>query len=187
MSQSPSRLEQILETHIQTLTLTLRPSTVSTYRSVARGFLGYLQVAFPQLRRPSQLRRDPHLLGWFRCLCAHPPPLSNPTRTVYLHCLRRLLDDLAANGHPLPPDLIRRDDFPPQAHYLPRPLPPEDDQRLQQELRRTDDLPANALLLTRATGIRIGECIDLPLDALRQLGSDQWHSTSPSANCTPNA
>jgi len=141
---------------------------------VARGFLGYLQVAFPQLRRPSQLRRDPHLLGWFRWLCAHQPPLSNPTRTVYLHCLRRLLDDLAANGHPLPPDLIRRDDFPPQAHYLPRPLPPEDDQRLQQELRRTDDLPANALLLTRATGIRIGECIDLPLDGLRQLGSDQW-------------
>jgi len=174
MSQSPSRLEQILEAHIQTLTLTLRPSTVTHYRSVARGFLGYLQVAFPQLRQPSQLRRDPHLLGWFRWLCARQPPLSNPTRTVYLHCLRRLLDDLAANGHPLPPDLIRRDDFPPQAHYLPRPLPPEDDQRLQQELRRTDDLPANALLLTRATGIRIGECIDLPLDALRQLGSDQW-------------
>ena len=40
MSQSPSRLEQILDTHIQTLTLTLRSSTVSTYRSVARGFLG---------------------------------------------------------------------------------------------------------------------------------------------------
>ena len=29
MSQSPSRLEQILETQIQTLNLTLRPSTVS--------------------------------------------------------------------------------------------------------------------------------------------------------------
>jgi len=53
MSQSPSRLEQILEAHIQTLTLTLRPSTVTHYRSVARGFLGYLQVAFPQLRQPS--------------------------------------------------------------------------------------------------------------------------------------
>ena len=61
MSQSPSRLQQILEAYLQTLALTLRPSTVSTYRSVARGFLGYLQVAFPQLRRPSQLRRDPHL------------------------------------------------------------------------------------------------------------------------------
>jgi integrase len=35
-------------------------------------------------------------------------------------------------------------------------------------------LPANALLLTCATGIRIGECIDLALDCLRQIGTDQW-------------
>jgi site-specific recombinase XerD len=173
MSQSPS-LEQILETHIQTLALTLRPATVSFYRYLAHGFLRYLHVHFPQLRRLSQLRRDPHLLGWFRWLCAQQPPLCNQTRTDYLVRLRRLLDDLAANGHPLPPDLIRREDFPPRPHYLPKPLPPQDDQLLQQELRRTDDLPANALLLTRATGIRIGECIDLHLDCLRQLAADQW-------------
>ena len=174
MSQSPSRLQQILETQIQTLNLTLRPSTVSYYRYLAHGFLQYLHTHFPQLRQLSQLRRDPHLLGWFRCLCAHPPPLSNQTRIDYLVRLRRLLDGLAANGHSLPPDLIRRQDFPPRPHYLPKPLPPEDDQRLQQELRRTDDLPAHALLLTRATGIRIGECIHLPLDCLRQLAADQW-------------
>jgi hypothetical protein len=35
-------------------------------------------------------------------------------------------------------------------------------------------LPANALLLTRATGIRIGECINLALDCLRSLGPEQW-------------
>ena len=123
---------------------------------------------------PSQLRRDPHLLGWFRWLCAQQPPLCNQTRTDYLVRLRRLLDDLAAIGHLLPPDLIRREDFPPRPHYLPKPLSPPDDQLLQQELRRTDDLPANALLLTRATGIRIGECIDLSLDCLPQLAADQW-------------
>ncbi|MBZ5626215.1 MAG: hypothetical protein LAQ69_47150 [Acidobacteriia bacterium] len=69
--------------------------------------------------------------------------------------LRRLLEDLAANGHPLPPDRIRRQDLPPQPRYLPRPLSPEDDALLQQELRRTDDLPANALLLTRQWVARI--------------------------------
>ena len=173
MSQSPS-LEQILEAHLQTLALTLRPSTVSYYRSLAQVFLRYLHADFPQLRRLSQLRRDPHLLGWFRWLCAQQPPLCNQMRIDYLVRLRRLLDDLAANGHPLPPDLIRREDFPPRPHYLPKPLPPPDDQLLQQELRRTDDLPANALLLTRATGIRIGECIDLSLDCLPQLAADQW-------------
>ena len=95
-------------------------------------------------------------------------------RADYLLGLRRLLDDLAANGHALQPDLIRREDFPPRSQYLPRPLPPHDDQLLQQELRPTDDLSANARLLTRATGIRIGECIDLALDCLRQVGPDQW-------------
>jgi integrase len=90
--------------------------------------------------------------------------LSNKTRHDYLLYLRRMLDDLAANGHAIAPDLIRREDFPPQPRYLPRPLSPCDDQLLQQELLRTDDLPANALLLIRATGIRIRECIQLPLD-----------------------
>jgi site-specific recombinase XerD len=168
MSQSGSSLEQILAAHIQTLALTLRHDTVTNYRCVAHRFLRYLQTAFPQVRRFAQLRRDPHLLGWFRWMCEQDPPLCNKTRADYLLGLRRLLDDLAANGHSIQPDLIRREDFPPRPQYLPRPLPPQDDQLLQQELRRTDDLPANALLLTR------GECIDLALDCLRQIGPDQW-------------
>jgi integrase len=100
--------------------------------------------------------------------------LCNVTRIHHLIYLRRLLEDLAANGHSVQPDLIRREDFPPQPRYLPRPLSLHDDQLLQQELRRTDDLAANALLLTRATGMRIGECIDLPLDCLQQVGPEQW-------------
>ena len=174
MPPSTPSLEQIFEAHIRTLALTLRPDTVSGYRGVTRRFLSYLRAAFPRLRRLRQLRRDPHLLAWFRSLCEQQPPLSNKTRINLLLCLRRLLEDLAANGHSLAPDLIRREDFPPPPHYLPRPLSPQDDQLLQQQLRRTNDLHANALLLTRATGIRIGECIDLALDCLRQLGPDQW-------------
>jgi site-specific recombinase XerD len=174
MSQSHPTLEEIFTAQMQTLALTLRPATVSEYRFVARHFLGYLRAAFPHLRRLSQFRRDPHLLGWFRWLCQHQPPLCNKTRANRLLILRRLREDLTANGHPLPPDLIRREDFPPQPKYLPRPLSPEDDALLQQELRRTGDLPANALLLTRATGIRIGECLDLALDCLRQVAVDQW-------------
>ena len=174
MSQSRGSLERIFETHIQTLALTLRHDTVTNYRCVARRFLGYLHTAFPRVHRLAQLHRDPHLLGWFRSMCEQDPPLCNKTRGDYLLGLRRLLDDLAANGHSIQPDLIRREDFPPLPQYLPRPLSPPDDQLLRDELRRTDDLPANALLLTRITGIRIGECIDLALDCLRQIGPDQW-------------
>ena len=174
MNQPQPSLEQIFETHLQTLALTLRPGTMEGYRSTVHRFLASLRTTFPQVRRPSQLRRDPHLLSWFRSLCEQQPPLSNRMRIRHLLHLRRLLTDMSANGHCILPDLIRHEDFPPQPRYLPRPLPLQEDQLLQQELRRTDDLPANALLLIRATGIRIGECIHLPLDCLRQVGSEQW-------------
>ncbi len=176
MKHQPSKptLEQIFEAHIQILALTLRPGTVKNYRIVTRLFLGYLHASFPQISHLSQLHRDPHLHGWFRWLCEHHPPLCNTTRQDYLVRLRGLLDGLAANGHPVQPELIRRDDFPPRTQYLPKPLALEEDQRLHRELRRTDDLYSNALLLIRLTGIRIGECMDLALDCLRQLGPDQW-------------
>jgi site-specific recombinase XerD len=174
MSQSRQSLEQIFEAQVQTLSLTLQPFTVVKYEYVARHFVGYLRATFPEVRRLSQLRRDPHMLGWFRWLCELRPPIGNHTREQRLLCLRRLLDDLAAQGHPLQPGLIIREDFPVRPQYLPRALSPEDDQRLQAELRHTDSLYSNALLLTRVTGIRIGECIHLPLDCLRHVGPEQW-------------
>jgi len=174
MNRSRPSLEQIFETHIQTLALTLRPNTVAEYRSTGRRFFAYLRTAFPQVGRLSQLRRDPHLLSWFRRLSEQQPPLGNATRFNYLILVRRLLHDLTANSQSIQPDFIRREDFPPQPRYLPRPLSFQEDQLLQQELRRTDDLTANALLLIRGTGIRIGECLDLSLDCLRQLGPDRW-------------
>jgi site-specific recombinase XerD len=174
MTQLPSSLEKILEAHIQTLALTLRPRTLENYRSVVRGFLVYLHRNYPQVRRLAQLRRDPHLLGWFRWMCEQQPPIHNGTRIKYLLSLRRLLNDLATNGHVFQQDLIRREDFPPQDQCLPRALSLQEDSSLQRELRRIDTLEANALLLTRAIGMRIGECVNLPLNCLREIGLDQW-------------
>jgi site-specific recombinase XerD len=179
MSLSPPNFAHRLETQIQTLALTLRSATVDGYRSATRGFVAYLSAAFPQVRQLSELRRDPHLLGWFRSHCDQRPPLSPKTRHNYLLCLRRLFDDLTLEGHPLHPDLIRLEDLPQQPRYLPKPLSPSEDLLLQQELQRTDDLLAHALLLTRATGIRIGECIDLTADCLQPAGERQWQLHVP--------
>jgi integrase len=107
-------------------------------------------------------------------MCDRKPPLSSTTRQLYLTRLRSLFLDLADNGHPLSPDLIRREDIPRIAHYLPKPLSLEDDQRLESQLRRINDLESNALLLIRFTGLRIGECVDLPVDCLQQLSPEQW-------------
>lgn len=172
MNRPPQSLEQIFDAQIRVLATTLCPSTVAHYQCVARRFLAYLHDAFPRLHQPAQLRRNPHLLGWFRWLAEQ--SLSNQTRSNYLLRLRRLLHDSTDNGHAFQPGLIRLEDFPPLPHYLPKPLSPEDDRQLDLELRHTDNLAANALLLIRATGIRIGECVDLSLDCLRQLNENQW-------------
>jgi site-specific recombinase XerD len=166
-------LDQILEAQVERLATICRPRSVNEYRYSARGFLAYLHTNFPRLHKTSQLRRDPHLLGWFRFLCEQRPPLRSATREKRLTLLRRLLRDISDSGYPIPSDLIRREDFPVRDHYLPRPLPPEEDLRLQQQLRLTDTLEAHALRLIRATGIRVGECLDLPSDCLQQVSGQE--------------
>ena len=94
---------------------------ISIYRAP---LFAHLRTAFPQVRRLSQLRRDPHLLSWFRALSEQHPPLGNATRFTYLIRLRRLLHHLTANGTSIQRDFIRREDFPVQPRYLPRPLSP---------------------------------------------------------------
>jgi len=55
-----------------------------------------------------------------------------------------------------------------------RPLSPEQDQLLQREFLKRNDLGANTFLLIRHTGMRIGECADLASDCVRSTGPDQW-------------
>jgi site-specific recombinase XerD len=165
---------KIFEDLIQTLATTLEASTIVGYRNVSRHFLSYLQTDFPEVCQLSELRRHPHMVGWFRRLCQKPPHLANITRVHHLCRVRRMLHDCASQGHAVQPGLILREDFPQCPRYLPRALSPEHDQRLQQELRRSNDLLSNALLLTRATGIRIGECMDLAENCLRSVGPNQW-------------
>jgi site-specific recombinase XerD len=166
-------MDKILEAQIQVLTTTRRPKTVKCYRYCAHNFLAYVHTTFPRLQKLSQLRRDPHLLAWFRFLCQQYPSPGNRTRHLHLLLVRRLLRDLSNQGHLGTSDLIRSEDFPPPDHYLPKPLSLEEDQQLQQQLRLPDTLEVNALRLMRATGIRISECIDLPLDCLQQISEQQ--------------
>lgn len=178
MKRQPS-LDRIFDEQLETLAVALRQSTIGYYRSAVNRFLRYLHTAYPHLHHASQLRRDPHILGWLRSLGQETPPLTNRSRRACLMCVRRLLDDLISNGQPLPEGLILRQDFPPPDLYLPKPLSPEYDRVLDQQLRQTDDLHSNALLLLRATGMRIGECLRLQTDCLRHLGpspdhADQW-------------
>ncbi len=73
-----------------------------------------------------------------------------------------------------PREHARREDMPRTPQSLPRPLTAEQDQLLQQEFLRRNDLGGNVVLLLRHTGMRIGECADLSSDCLRSTGPNQW-------------
>ncbi|MBA5872810.1 MAG: tyrosine-type recombinase/integrase [Nitrospira sp. CR2.1] len=179
MNSPPSILEEALHARLRLLATTLRPATVLQYGQTVRLFTGYLRARFPQVRRADQLRRDPHMLGWLEDLWTRRvrnsgKPWCATTRAGHLIRMRNLLNLLADHKFPPPPGLLLSQDIPRPDQVLPRPLTPEQDVRLQTELRRRNDLPANALLLTRLTGMRIGETVDLSTDCLRHLGQNQW-------------
>ena len=83
------------------------------------------------------------------------------TRT-YLHWLLER-NELRAD----PDDLVRSSDLPKLPTYLPRPLSPAQDIKLQQRLEASSDRLHQGLLLMRLTGLRIGELANLPCDCLR--------------------
>jgi len=150
-------------------------SSVTAYRGTVRLFLTYLGARYPAVRSLDQLRRDPHILGWLAFLRSHNPPLATITRANRVIYLRRMLEELAWTQQlPALAHLLGRDDVPRKERHLPRPLTPEQDQLIQQELLRRNDLLSNALLLLRHTGMRIGECVDLSVDCLHPLGPNQW-------------
>jgi len=141
---------------VESLCTALTPSSTRNYNMVVRHFLVYLGAEYPEVAHIKQLRRDPHILGWMACLRAQTPPLATATCIGRLFALRTILNELAwANKLPDLAQLLRREDIPRTPHTLPRPLTAEQDQLLEQEFLRRNDLGANVFLLLRRTGMRI--------------------------------
>jgi site-specific recombinase XerD len=168
-------LAPLFDRAIDSFTVSLSPDTTRHYRGTARNFLSYLGAHHPELLRLDQLRREPHILGWMARLRSQVPPLVTASYSNLLFSLRGIFHELAWTEQlPELAHLIRREDLPRLPQRLPRPLTPEQDELLQQEFLRRDDLGGNVFLLMRHTGMRIGECADLSFDCLRATGPDQW-------------
>ena len=168
-------LASLFERAVDSVCAALSPASARQYRVAARNFLIYLSEEHTKVRSLDQLRRDPHLLGWLTQLRSHTPPLAATTYINRILFLRVLLQELAVTAKlPELAYLLRREDLPRAPRRLPRALTAEQDQLLQQELARRNDLAANIFLLLRHTGIRIGEAADLPYDCLHSAVPDQW-------------
>ena len=171
----PHPLADLFGGAVDSLSVALAPNSVRLYRGTARNFLTYLGTDHPQVTSLDQLRRDPHILGWMAQLRARIPPLAPVTYISRLIFLRGILQELASSAQlPELAQLLRRQDIPRAPRRLPRALNMQQDQLLQQELLRRNDLGANVLLLLRHTGMRIGEAADLSFDCLHASGTDQW-------------
>ena len=121
--------------------LTLRPSATTT--SLCVTFLSTRRRT-PRITGLEQLRRDPHILGWMSRMRAQAPPLTTATCIGRLVALRAILNELAwINQLVELARLIRREDIPRAPQSLPRPLTAEQDQLLQQEFIRRNDLGGN--------------------------------------------
>jgi integrase len=168
-------LAPVFDRAVDSLGAGLSPETTRHHRGTARNFLSYLGADHPEVQRLDQLRREPHILGWMSRLRSQSPPLATASCINLLIALRGIFNELTWTeqlsefAH-----LIRREDIPRLPRRLPRPLTAEQDELLQKEFLRCNDLGGNAFLLIRHTGMRIGECADLSFDCLRSTGPNQW-------------
>ncbi len=179
----PPQLQASLVAYLECAAGTRTRSTVSHMASRLAHFARELTVIDPELTTLAGLDRQRHVEPYLAAVAAarHPhtgAPLSASERRSRVHTLGRMIDDINEWGWREAPG--RRLIFPRDAPRLPRPLPrylpPDADRRLAAALGESGNrLRADALLLARATGLRIGELVDLELDCVHEVpGAGAW-------------
>jgi len=190
ISQTPATLAGLISQpeirrevvrYAETITPVLRPMTVHMRIKSIRVFTEWLAVEHPKVRRLDQLDRVTHVepfLAWAR---NRPWRGANGRgRTVSIvqfhHDvidLRVFFEDIAEWGWASQPRrrLFFLTDLPRLPEPLPRALPPDVDRDLMSAVSHLEDPFARCgLLVLRATGMRIGELLDLELDCLVDFG-----------------
>jgi integrase len=168
-------LERLLGTHAR--------ATVSGTATRLAHFGRHLGGVDPELRSLAELERRRHIESYLSAVAratrtADGAALSASERRARVIAVSCFLSDIAEWGWPEAP--ARRLIFPRDVPRLPRPLPrylpPDADRRLAAALERSPHrLAADALLLQRAAGLRIGELSELELDCVHEVpGQGAW-------------
>ena len=182
LAHVPEPMHAILVRYLQHKTVTCRPATVSSLATRLAAFGAYLAGTDPDAT-PATLDRCQHIEPWLASLTTAANTKSGGTLSVPEQARRILavanfLTEITEWGWPEAPTrrLMFPSDNPRLPQPLPRFLPPDADRRLTEALEASPHrLAADALLLQRACGLRIGELLDLELDAVIDLpGSGSW-------------
>ncbi len=179
----PDPLRTLLLDYCRQAGATRAPSTMKAIAGHLAGFGRFLAAYDPPVSDLSLLDRRSHIEPWLTALAGarHDDgrTMSVGHRRGQILTVRQFLADTAEWGWPNAPTrpLIFSRDIPRSPQPLPRYLPPDADRRLLAALGQLSTagtgalarLHADALLLARATGVRIGELRDLELDCVHQI------------------
>jgi integrase len=183
MAAVPARLRASFVAYLDRKTGTCKPKTVTVLASRLAHFGAFLGRIDPGLGSLADLDRQRHIEPYLNSL---PTTVNSRTGQVITRAdqarrilaVKNFLADIAEWGWADAPGrrLVFAADVPRLPRPLPRYLPVDADRRLSDALARSDyRLAADALLLQRACGLRIGELLDLELDCVHQLpGNGAW-------------
>ncbi|HVA08035.1 MAG TPA: tyrosine-type recombinase/integrase, partial [Acidimicrobiales bacterium] len=176
-------LRQSMSAYLERLSATLSRSTVSGAASELAHFGRFLASIDPELTSFADLDRRRHIEPYLNSVATAinqrtGDPVAISTRRSRIQVVGRMLEAMSEWGWEEAPDrrLIFDRDSPRLPRPLPRYLPPDADRRLADALEASPNrLYADALLLARATGVRIGELLDLELDSVHEIpGQGAW-------------
>lgn len=176
MTTRKIRLPETVCRYLEIISVARRPNTVRVIGISIKNLVCFLKAHHPEVSSFSNLKRA-HVENWLRQLASGKPRLlAVQTRRLHISRVKTFLYDIFAWGWKDAPKgiLFQRTDVPPQPRYLPKPLSPETDQAIKNQLIAMGDLVSCGLLLLRATGMRIGELRNLELDCLQKISEDQW-------------
>ena len=169
--------------YLERLHATLVRSTVQGAACELAHFGRFLARHDPGLASLALLDRQRHIEPYLNQVAAAVnhrtgQPIAASTAKARIQTVGSFLDAIAEWGWPEAPArrLIFARDAPKLPHPLPRYLPPDQERALLAALEDSPNrLRADALLLTRATGMRMGELTMLELDCVHEVpGSGAW-------------
>ena len=183
LSATSAQLRPSFSAYLSRKAATLHPDTVSSLATRIAHFGRFLAETDPDLAALAQLDRRRHIEPYLNSTATAISPKNGEVITRADQARRILavssfLTDITEWGWEDAParKLVFRSDIPRLPTPLPRYLPIDADRRLGDALERSEfRLAADALLLQRACGLRIGELLDLELDCVHELAdSGAW-------------
>ena len=183
MAGVPDGLKATFVAYLERLVGTHAPQTVTGRATHLAQFGRFLAEVDPDLSSLAELDRRRHIEPWLSAVTEarhhrSGEPIAVAEQKNRILAVRRMLEDVAEwDWRDVPTRrLIFASDLPRIPRPLPRYLPPEADRRLAEVLEaRPHRIVADALLLQRACGLRIGELLDLELDCVHEIpGNGSW-------------